>query len=429
MADPLLTSLCAICRVQTPKYKCPRCGTRTCSLPCIKKHKNWSSCNGERDPTVYVPVSKLRTDAGIDHDYNFLIKIERSVEIAEKILRDERDILPHEDTQQHNNKRARLHKGKSRGKVTLNENSRRWDRNSLQRMQRLGIHVSCLPIGMSRSKENKSSFNKRTNSINWQVEWVVLEGSTSAETDKAPVPTRIMHKLLDETPLYVGFANSVGYHRYQQMNDEQRVEERKTRKKQQQITSGENGMNREARFGQDVRSTAWTTLPSPVQDHTTAAWTRSEPLSLPDEIDPAAERRKDDYQFFYQKPTRRLKEPEKLIPLKPTDTLANILPGLDVVEFPTLCALPAGARVPDGYAIEKRPRPQAKTAPKKRKSSALVEYGSDEEDGALDAELGNHEGEDNSKEEETEDGEILDQEMLEDDTTSSSGSDLDMDTE
>ncbi|KAK7743423.1 hypothetical protein SLS62_010567 [Diatrype stigma] len=417
MADPLLTSLCAICRVQTPKYKCPRCGTRTCSLTCIKKHKNWSSCNGERDPTVYVPVSKLRTDAGIDHDYNFLTKIERSVEIAEKILRDERDILPHEDTQQHNNKRARLHKGKSRGKVTLNENSRRWDRNSLQRMQRLGIHVSCLPIGMSRSKENKSSYNKRTNSINWQVEWVVLDSSNSTENDKTPVRTRIMHKLLDETPLYVGFANSVDYYRYQQMNNEQRVEERKTKKKQQQVTCDGSGTNREISFGQNVTSTAWNIQPSCIQNYVTTAWARPETSSLSDEIDPADEKRKDNYQFFYQKPTRRLKDPEKLVPLKPTDTLANILPGLDVVEFPTLCALPAGSRLPDGYAIEKRPRPQAKTAPKKRKSSALVEYGSDEEDGASGAE------------EETEDGEILDQEMLEDDTTSSSGSDLDMDTE
>ncbi|KAI1245227.1 hypothetical protein MGN70_012117 [Eutypa lata] len=417
MADPLLTSLCGICRVQSPKYKCPRCGTRTCSLPCIKKHKNWSSCNGERDPTVYIPVSKLRTDAGIDHDYNFLTKIERSVEIAEKILRDERDILPQEDNNtQQPNKRARLHKGRSRGRVTLNENSRRWDRNSLQRLQRLGIRVSSVPFGMSRSKDNKSSWNKRTNSINWQVEWMVLDSATSTENDATPKPKRIMHKLLDQTPLYVGFANSMGYYLYQQMNDQQRSEEKKARKKQQTVQEEKARMEREAaNFGQDAESSAWNTQPSSLQNHATTAWARSEQLS--DKIDPVDERQKNDYQFFYQKPIKRSRDPEKLIPLEPTETLASILPGIEVVEFPTIVVLPTGSNIPDGYAIENKPKPKAKTASKKRKTSALVDYGSDEED-----------GEDND-DEGVEDGEVSDQDMVDDDTTSSSGSDSDMDTE
>ena len=437
MADPLLTSLCTICRIQPPKYKCPRCSTRTCSLPCIKKHKKWSSCTGERDPTVYVPPSKLRTDAGIDHDYNFLTKIERSVEIAEKILRDEREILPQEG---YNgpppNKRARLHKGRSRGRVTLDENSRRWDRNSLQRMQRLGIQVASVPFGMSRSRENKSSWNKRTNTINWQVEWVVLGGVpgdvNSTGSNATLKKSRIMHKLLDQTPLYVGFANSLCYHRYQQLSEQQRAEEKKARKKQP-ASLGDEALERPGQpvaFAQNTDSTAWAAQPSPLQHHATAAWSRLDPLRT--KADPAAEARKDEYRFFYQKPKRPLREAERLIPLEPTETLSTVLPGLEVVEFPTICVLPAGSPIPDEFVLEERLLPKEtkmKTTPKKRKGSALVEYGSDEEGGDLDGDKDKDEDDDDDGDDDdgSEDGELLDQEPVDDDTTSSSGSDSDMD--
>ena len=429
MADPLLTSLCTICRIQPPKYKCPRCATRTCSLPCIKKHKNWSSCSGERDPTIYVPPSKLRTDAGIDHDYNFLTKIERSVEIAEKILRDEREILPQEG---HNapppNKRARLHKGRSRGRVTLEENTRRWDRNSLQRMQRLGIQVASVPFGMSRSKENKSSWNKRTNTINWQVEWVVLGEAGPTEGNAAPQKSRIMHKLLDQTPLYVGFSNSLGYHRYQQLSEQQRAEEKKARKKQPSLLDDDSleKPGQPITFGQNTATTAWAAQPLPIQNHATAAWYILDPLRT--KTGSAVEPRKDEYQFFFQKPKRPLREAEKLVPLEPTESLSTLLPGLEVVEFPTICVLPAGAPIPDGFVVENRPKSkETKAVPKKRKGSALVEYGSDEEDG--EAEEDKDEAEDDDNDDGSEDGELQDQEPVDDDTTSSSGSDSDMDVD
>ncbi len=33
---------CEICCVAAAKYKCPRCESRTCSLACVKQHKNTS---------------------------------------------------------------------------------------------------------------------------------------------------------------------------------------------------------------------------------------------------------------------------------------------------------------------------------------------------------------------------------------------------
>ncbi|KAI0182049.1 hypothetical protein GGR52DRAFT_527211 [Hypoxylon sp. FL1284] len=382
MADPLLTSLCTICHIGSPKYRCPRCGTRTCSLACVKKHKNWSSCNGERDPTVYIPREKLKTDAGIDHDYNFLTKIERSVERVEKVLREEREILPEEDTtsQPPPNKRARLHKGQSRGRVTLEESSRKRDRNSIQRMRQLGIHVSSLPYGMARAKENKTSWNRRTRTVNWQVEW--LEWKTITPQDNNTQPSKVMSKVLDEVPLYLGFANSQDYHRCVQLNDQERAEEKKQKASEKKKYIG---------GGQHATSTAWSGQEYPIQDPRTTGW--SDTISGSHTV----EGLKDRYRFYYLKPKTPSREQHKIIPLRPTETLANVLPGLDIVEFPTICVLPANSTaVPEGYVVEKRTRKS-----KKRPASSLVEYDTSEEEG---------EAEDSKQEEE-------------DDTTSSSGSD------
>ncbi|KAI0008397.1 hypothetical protein F4779DRAFT_618614 [Xylariaceae sp. FL0662B] len=389
MADPLLTSLCTICHTQAPKYRCPRCGTRTCSLPCVKKHKNWSSCNGERDPTVFIPREKLKTDAGIDHDYNFLTKIERSVERAEKILREEKDILPQEDGTSNPppNKKARLHKGRSRGRVTLEDSSRRWDRNTIQRLQNLGINVSSVPYGMSRAKENKTSWNRRTRTINWQVEWLDLNTQPSVVGTQNTKPSRILHKMLDETPLYVGLAESQEYHRQRQLSDRERADEKKkaSQERQESMESGQN-----------IVTSAWRAHPSLMQDPSTAAWSNSI-LSWQGLCD--RETQRDKYRFFLLKPRTPSKEPHKLIPLNPTDTLAAVLPGLDIIEFPTICTLPASsAAIPDGFVVENRLEKS-----KKRDSSVLVEYSSDE------------------------DGEVVDQgpqpEEEDNDTTSSSESD------
>lgn len=354
----------------------------------MTKHKKWSSCNGERDPTIYIPREKLKTDAGIDHDYNFLTKIERSVERAEKILREEREILPEENTTSRPppNKRARLHKGQSRGRVTFEENSRKWDRSSIQRMGQLGIHVSSVPYGMTRAKENKSSWNRRTRTMNWQVEW--LEWKTiTFDQDNNPQPSKMLYKILDETPLYIGFAETQEYHRRVQLSDQERAQEKKQKASEKKLVTG---------GGQDVTSTAWSGQEYVIQDSRTAAWNNVISGSY------AIEGLKGRYRFYYLKPRTPSREKHRLVPLRPTENLATILPGLDIVEFPTICVLPANSTaVPDGYVVESRPRKS-----KKRQASSLVEYGSEEEGEAAD------------------DG--LEEQEEADDTTSSSGSDSDM---
>ncbi|KAK8156888.1 hypothetical protein BC567DRAFT_212366 [Phyllosticta citribraziliensis] len=82
--EPLLTDLCRICNRNPPKYRCPRDDVRTCSLPCVQRHRQWAQCNGKRDPAAYVKKSQLLTPAGVDRDYNFLTSLERSMQRADE---------------------------------------------------------------------------------------------------------------------------------------------------------------------------------------------------------------------------------------------------------------------------------------------------------------------------------------------------------
>ncbi|KAK5632599.1 hypothetical protein RRF57_008313 [Xylaria bambusicola] len=384
MADPLLSSLCTICRIQPPKYKCPRCSARTCSLSCVKKHKTWSSCSGERDPTTFVPLNKLKTDAGIDHDYNFLTSIERSVERAERILRGDRDILPQESPQPPPHKKARFNKGQSRGRTTVDEGSRKWDRNVIHRMRDLGIHVSSVPYGMTRFKENQTSWNRRTKTINWQVEWLLFEDSQSS-------PKRILHKTLDETALHVAFPDAVENDRQRHLTDYERAEEKKLRK--------------QLFFGQRPQDSTgmWQASSRPVQNQTDSSWRNSTDI---DDIYAS----KSKYRFLLLRPRNQPREPRRLVPLNSSEGLASLLPGQEIVEFPTIYVLSAGtSTLGEGYIIEEK---HQKNLPKKQKTSTLVDYESGMESSG------------------NEDGQIKEQDGDEvdgsDDSTSSSGSDTDM---
>jgi hypothetical protein len=438
MSDPLLSSLCGICHINAPKYKCPRCGARTCSLPCIKKHKNWSTCNGERDPTVFIPASKLRTDAGIDHDYNFLTKIERTVERVEKILTEERGILPQRKDGPPPNKKARLHKGQSRGRTTVGDNLRPWAKQALSRLQALHISVMLQPYGMSRAKENATSFNKRTGSINWQVEWLLMDPDSSALENTKPVPTRILGKTLDTTPLYVGFMESQERQRFLQLNKEDREKEKKGKRlaKEGQEDDWENGQTT-----QNADSSAWRNAPENSQDSRTGCWNMLEDSRKRRWQEWLARKEKHKYRFFFHVPGIPSRETQKLIPTEPADTLEYILKGSEVLEFPTIYVLPTGSRFPEGFMLAERTREEPKepkkkhqkggaTDSKKRKSSTLVEYGSSEEE---EGEVHDPSVEYDGKEKLTEplDGERdEEEEEEEDDDTSSSGSDSsDMDVD
>lgn len=225
MSDPLLTSLCGICHISVPKYKCPRCGARTCSLGCIKKHKAWSECSGERDATAYVAPSKLRTPAGVDHDYNFLHGIELSVERAEKLLVEERGIVQEEELRPMTIQEVKWKPGRDGRKrkvlvtrVLREAKGRSFERHLTARLKKLNITIMCVPTGMVRQRANNTTLNRRTMRVNWQVEWMTFEDNTDTESKKI----RALSKVMDDMPLYQA------YHTF--LEEEQRVKGKQSKK-------------------------------------------------------------------------------------------------------------------------------------------------------------------------------------------------------
>src|SRR5271167_2832461 len=83
---PVLTTLCPICYTSPPKYRCPRCSMRTCSLECSQTHKLRASCSGVRDPAKFIPKREFKPST-IDMDFNFLKRVEKIHEEGHSVVR------------------------------------------------------------------------------------------------------------------------------------------------------------------------------------------------------------------------------------------------------------------------------------------------------------------------------------------------------
>lgn len=397
MSDPVLTTLCTICHVAAPKYKCPRCGVRTCSLPCIKKHKTWASCSGERDPASFLPREKLFTDAGVDHDYNFIHKIERAKELYEKEVlveeaegkgiisekelrgpgdgREDRrfekvwygDQMVHEPV-------ARDDRGGWRGRGRGGRGggggreAERFDQNVRRRLRKHDIEVLTMPRGLTRQKENKTAWNRRTNTINWQVEWFLYDVEAVPGEEK---PKRICYKSLDEKPLYLALASTLEWYRAgleqkkRLREDGDAVDEdaeQPPHKKRKAPTRKQKAAKEvEAMLPlQDLDHSTWPTSEYAFQCTASGQWSQmSANASLPrtraeEDTDLAR------LQFYLLKPTASDGAPKGLIPLSTTTTLLEALSGRTVIEFPTIYVLASGAPLPPGQSLassEKRKEP------------------------------------------------------------------------
>ncbi|KAF4445445.1 Box C/D snoRNA protein 1 [Fusarium austroafricanum] len=378
MADPLLTSLCGICHISTPKYKCPRCGTRTCSLACIKKHKAWSECTGERDATAYVAPSKLRTPAGVDHDYNFLHGIERSVERAEKLLVEERGIVQEEELRPLTVQEVKWKPGRDgrKRKVLVTRllreaKGRTFERFLAARLKKLNITIMCAPMGMARQKENHTTLNRRTNRINWQVEWMAFEDVPNAEPNKV----RILSKVMDDVPLYEAY--------HTMLEEQQRVKGQQTKKIPRTGLDGQ---------VQDSANSTWSSGSFALQDPFTGAWTShhdTEPGMWPSE---KLQTRKRQFQFFLAKFRTPSDKPSVVTKLNPEDCLRAILRDTRVLEFPTIWVLNQDQSLPTSFTLgskdivppqegNKRKNPPGKKGP--GKPSKRRNRGKDVEEGEI----------------------------------------------
>ena len=141
--------LCSICNKNHSKYTCPRCSFRTCSLPCSSTHKTRDGCSGIRNKVEYVPMNQYGWGTMMN-DYVFLEDAGRKVgDWGMEISRGGYA------TRTADRGRGR---GRGRGRKTVgHSNTRRVKQDILkQQLELRDIDMELLPIGMERSKQNKS---------------------------------------------------------------------------------------------------------------------------------------------------------------------------------------------------------------------------------------------------------------------------------
>ncbi|KAL4894980.1 hypothetical protein BDV59DRAFT_211836 [Aspergillus ambiguus] len=311
--DSLLSDLCTICHINAPKYRCPRCSTRTCSLPCSRRHKLWSQCSGVRDPAAYLRRNELATEAAFDRDFNFITGIERGLERAERDV-ENRGIrgpsgrsgvldpaavgLDHEvDSYDSGSGEKKRKRGGGDGVGLV-----KGEAGFLRGAEAAGVRVVRAPRGMSRNKANATRWHPKHKCLNWTVEWIVPDGE------------RRNRSCLESTSI------AEAYDRAFPLPKPDR---------EQKLPEAEDPQ------AQDSRATP--PPPPTITESTRPSAENTEPdqTSTPS-FENSSYR---DLYFYLHRPRTATKQPV-LIPLIPGITLTSALRDRTVLEFPTIYVLP-----------------------------------------------------------------------------------------
>ncbi|XP_054777932.1 uncharacterized protein LOC129285959 [Prosopis cineraria] len=134
--------LCEECKFNPSIYKCPGCSIRSCSLACVKAHKQRTGCTGKRNQTQFVPISQF-DDSLLLSDYNLLEDMKRVAESA---------------------RRMRTKFG-AHFRLPLHLKSLRSAAGSRK------TKLLFLPRGMSKREKNQSRYDNRKKFISWTIEW------------------------------------------------------------------------------------------------------------------------------------------------------------------------------------------------------------------------------------------------------------------
>ncbi|OBT79016.1 hypothetical protein VF21_02483 [Pseudogymnoascus sp. 05NY08] len=357
MSDPPLHTLCQTCHLHPPLYTCPRCHLRSCSLACVQTHKRRADCSGVRDPTVYKPMRDLATPSGIDHDFNFLSKIERGVERSDRVAVEGGLVAG----------------GEVRGGPGFGREERRgggrggggggggggWggggggeaERKVGREVMNQGVRWERLPSGMGRRKANGTSWSRKRGCLVWQVEWV----STIPSTTNVPtVPGMLgpLGKILATTPLEEAYTAFLEETRRAALTPEEKAGEKK-RRAVEVAESGGGGVKRvktspgaSPQPGTDKVST--TEGQAQVQPDTEEAAVEDEKSALALPQPP----KQSSYAFYLHRPLTLSSGPTVLIPLRGNEGLDTQLSGKLILEFPRVYVFPVGAPVPGGFKVE-----------------------------------------------------------------------------
>lgn len=159
---------CEVCNTAEAKYKCPRCMKRTCSVPCVKRHKEQEACSGARNKAAYVAMEDF-TESHLVNDIHFLEDGERQASSLRRSFRKIRTAWT-----------ERL--------IVL-----------LTHAHQKGVFLKLMPNTFSRHKENTSMYHYKSKLIKWHVDWIFpVEGLTFKDNDfseEEPIQSGVEHKV------------------------------------------------------------------------------------------------------------------------------------------------------------------------------------------------------------------------------------------
>ncbi|KAF2216949.1 hypothetical protein CERZMDRAFT_32992 [Cercospora zeae-maydis SCOH1-5] len=312
--EALITDLCSICYENKPKYRCPRCHTKTCSLPCTQKHKQRASCNGIRNPAEYLKRSQLATPVGVDRDYNYLKSVERNIDVANRDS-EARGVNVVERAATRSLARARHPESILRKYLIENR-----------------IELQEAPEGMTRRKANQTRSTKR-HQIMWTVEWVDGEGQKQI-SDSCPASSSIQdlysHRLLE---------NSNALKRKPGEDARQAQKRRQADVQVEELSS--DAQAPPGPIGTDAAE------PAAIETSQTAPQSSGERQGDQDDVEAR--------QHFYLLRTGTNAKEKVLVPLKKDATLTSSLQDRTVMEFPTIYILPyTPDSLPKHYLLEEQ---------------------------------------------------------------------------
>lgn len=146
-------AMCEICGKRESKYCCPKCDKKTCSLDCVKEHKEATGCTGKRDRTAFLGRGEL-DERSLLSDYKFLEQVKLAEDVA---------------------KRAKPPAPKSELPHYL--------QSFIYQARRRGVQLHLLAPGMERRRSNTSRYDNKSQILSWRLEWsFVGAGSRTADT-------------------------------------------------------------------------------------------------------------------------------------------------------------------------------------------------------------------------------------------------------
>jgi hypothetical protein len=298
-----LTELCSICFTNPPKYTCPRCGCQTCSLACVKTHKKRAACSGIRNPAAYLKSSELATPASIDRDYNFITKLQRGIEQADDDVAERGITL----VPARNGKNA--HAGKSKLEVEY---------------EACSVTVVKAPVGLTRSKQNKTHWDKRHNCVMWTVEWVL-------QNDQ-----RVLANVQSGKTVIDAFTNGVGkkgLQRKRKLGEVQQEEEERPPKPKETKRHEEPVVQQPAAEKPDEEQHK--DPADPVETKESAGVSPPQNTAKTN----AGENAASQMHFYLHRPRTSSKH-TCLIPIPPSTSVSDILRDRTILEYPTIYARP-----------------------------------------------------------------------------------------